>query len=139
MTPPPYPPGPPYGPPPGGPPPGGPPPGGPSRLRPPWRDAPPGEHASIIGWAIAGFLQPWVLLGLGVCFFFLGLPMVGVVLVALTALADIAGPVVMLTAERRDVRGAAYGTFIAFLTQVIAGAIGVVVLFGWCVSTLNDM
>ena len=129
MTPPPYPPGPPYGPP----------PGGPSRLRPPWRDAPPGEHATIVGWAIAGFLLPWVLLALGVVVFLLRMPVAGVLLVALAALADIAGPVVMLTAERRDVRGAAYGTFIAFLTQVIAGAIGVVVLFGWCISMLNQV
>lgn len=132
MNQPPGPPGPPYG----GPPPPGPPP--PSRLRPPWRDAAPAERGLIVLWTIVGFLLPWVLLALGIVLAILGYPTPAVLLIAATMLLDIAGFVVMMVANRLQVRGAAYGSFAGCLTHVISVAIAVVVFFGWCVSMLND-
>lgn len=90
-------------------------------------------------WTIAGFLLPWLLLALAVGSAFAALPLPTVLLTAFAFIADIVGFVLMLAADRRTLRGAGYGAFIAFLTQILAGAIGVVVLFGWCISMLNSV
>lgn len=126
---------PPYGPPPYGPPPEPP----PSRLRPPWRDAPPEERTLVILWAVLGFLLPWVILVLGIVLAILGHPLGTVICVAVTLLLDLAGFIVMMVVDRRQVRGAAYGSFAGCLTHVITAAIAFLVFFGWCVSALNNV
>jgi len=147
---------PPYVPPPSGPPPGpyGPPPGPPygpppdSRVKPPWRSAPPGEKSRYIGFAILGFAVPWLLVVVGAVIIVIGSSAAGgvdstsfwtaVVLLMVTGVVDLAGLVLAFAAPSRTVRSLGWGAFIALLTHVIATAIGIVVLFGWCVAALNS-
>lgn len=133
-------------PPPG--PPGGPPYGPPpeSRVKPPWRTAAPGEKGKYVGFAILGFAVPWLIVVVGALLIGFGgahgdgsaAVGTGLVLILIAWVVDVIGTVLAFAVPSRTVRSLGWGALIALLTHVIATAIGVVVLFGWCVAALND-
>lgn len=125
-------------------PPGGEPPR--SGMKPPWRGVPPETASKASGLAVLGFFVPWLLVVVAIGLAFLGgstvdgqLGAIGVagVLLLLTGLIDLIGTAVGFGASNLTARSIGYGVFIAFLTHLVAGAIVVVVFFGWCVSNLN--
>ena len=146
---------PPYVPPPAGWPPLGPPgrpPYGPppvSRLKPPWRGAPPGEKGRYAGFAILGFIVPWLVLAAMVLVIFLesngaryassGTQAgIAFALFLLAGVLDLTGLILAFAPSNRTVRSLGWGAFISLLTHVTTVAIGFLVLFGWCVSVLNN-
>lgn len=139
-----------------GPPPGGPPPGGwqpprqpsQSRLRPPWRTAPPGAKGKYVGLAILGFAAAWAPLvanGLLSTFYYAIVPapvttIVSVIIVFLPVAAiliDIIGTIQMASARSLVLRCLGWGAFIALLTHTIVFAISALVSFGICVSQMR--
>lgn len=121
-----------------------------SRMRPPWRSAAPGEKGRYVGFAILGFAAPWLVPAAAVLILVLesvystpessGIPVwIAFALFLITLVMDLTGPFLAFLASSRTVRSLGWGAFIALLTHVIAVAIGILVLFGWCVSALNDL
>jgi hypothetical protein len=113
-------------------------------MRPPWRDAPPDQVTKARLWAIAAFAAPWVMMAAAIVLGVVGGGSTGwfaagVVLFMLAGLIDLVGVSIAFTAKNLMVRSAAYGAFIALLTHLAGGAIGVIVLFGWCISALNNL
>lgn len=146
---------PPYVPPPDAWPPMGPPGGYPygpppeSRMKPPWRSAAPGEKGKYVGFAILGFAVPWLALAASVLVFFISdsdpngafadvAPGLAFFLIVLAGALDLTGLILAFAVPNRTVRSLGWGAFIALLTHVTAVAIGILVLFGWCISYLNS-
>jgi hypothetical protein len=119
-------------------------------LTPPWRDAPPDQRAKATGLAVLGFVVPWLMVIAAVVVILVpvrstvdGTQLVGIeiglLLLVLTGLFDLVWTIVGFAVKKLAVSSFGYGVFIAFLTQLIAGALGTVVLFGICVSSINDL
>ncbi|HEY3683594.1 MAG TPA: hypothetical protein VGL93_11165 [Streptosporangiaceae bacterium] len=100
--------------------------------------------------AVLGFVVPWLMVAAAVVAILVpvrstvdGTQLVGIeiglFLLVLTGVFDLVWTVVGFAVKRLGVSSFGYGVFIAFLTQLIAGALGTVVLFGICVSSLNDL
>lgn len=90
-------------------------------------------------WTLVGFLTPWLLITLAALFsmgwFPIGVAGVGILLIAVFIGAIIA----LAVAKSTAVRGTGYGALTGCLIQLILGAIGFVIFFGWCLSQLNDI
>lgn len=118
-----------------------------SRLKPPWRTAEPGEKGKYVGYTLIGFFVPWALVALAVLFVIYAAFWSGedvnvvaswavLALLVIDVVINLTGTVLAFAAPSRTVRSLGWGALIALITQIIVFALGIVVVFGWCVSTI---
>lgn len=120
-------------------------------MRPPWRNAPPGEKGKYVGFTILGFAVPWLVVAIAAVLFIFfvdrwtkypqAYPIaitIALLAIVITLAIDMTGAILATTVRSPVVRCLGWGALIALLTHVIVFAIYIIVAFGICISQLGN-